>query len=73
MSRDFAHPDKITFVKAAREDAAADTASIEATVKQILADVRGGRRRSPQAMRWTFDKTCPEVFEVSTGGTAAGP
>jgi histidinol dehydrogenase/sulfopropanediol 3-dehydrogenase len=65
MSRDFAHPDKITFVKAAREDAAADTASIEATVKQILADVRDGGDAAVRKYALEFDKSCPEVFEVS--------
>ena len=65
MSRDFAHPDKITFVKAAREDAAANTASIEATVKQILADVRDGGDAAVRKYALEFDKSCPEVFEVS--------
>lgn len=66
MSRDFAHPDKITFVKAARQDAAADTASIEATVKQILADVRDRGDAAVRKYALDFDKSCPEVFEVSS-------
>lgn len=65
MSHDFAHPDKITFVKAARQDAAADTASIEATVKQILADVRDKGDAAVRKFALDFDKSCPEVFEVS--------
>lgn len=65
MPRHFAHPDKISHVKAARQDVAADTAAIEATVKKILADVRETGDAAVRSYAMTFDKSCPEVFEVS--------
>lgn len=65
MTRTFAKPEKITFVKAAREDATADTAAIEATVKTILSDVREKGDAAVRGYAMTFDKTCPEILEVS--------
>ena len=65
MTRTFARPEKITFVKAAREDATADTAAIEATVKTILSDVREKGDAAVRSYAMTFDKNCPEILEVS--------
>jgi sulfopropanediol 3-dehydrogenase len=65
MTRTFARPEKITFVKAAREDATADTAAIEATVKTILSDVREKGDAAVRSYAMTFDKSCPDVLEVS--------
>ncbi|NMD06915.1 MAG: histidinol dehydrogenase, partial [Phyllobacteriaceae bacterium] len=65
MSRAFAQSDRIVFVKSARQDAAADTASIEATVKRILADVRDKGDAAVWKYALEFDKSCPEIFEVS--------
>lgn len=65
MTRNFKHPGMITYVKAARQDAAGDTASIEATVKQILADVRQRGDAAVRDYSLQFDKSCPDVFEVS--------
>ena len=65
MSRAFAQSDRIVFVKSARQDAAADTASIEATVKRILADVRDKGDAAVRKYALEFDKSCPEIFEVS--------
>lgn len=65
MTRTFAQPEKITFVKNARQDAAADTAAIETTVKKILADVRDKGDEAVRAYALQFDKTCPDILEVS--------
>ena len=66
MTRRFAHPDKITFIKSAQNDAAGDTAAIEETVKAILADVRQRGDAAVRHYALQFDKTCPDEFEVST-------
>ena len=66
MTRRFAHPDKITFIKSAQHDAAGDTAAIEETVKAILADVRQRGDTAVRHYTLQFDKTCPDEFEVST-------
>ncbi len=65
MTRSFAYPDKISLVKAARQDTAADTAAIEATVKQILADVRDTGDAAVRRYALDFDRTCPDILEVS--------
>jgi histidinol dehydrogenase len=73
MTRTFARPEKITFVKAAREDATADTAAIEATVKTILSDVREKGDAAVRSYAMTFDKTCPRRSGSQQGRTDAGP
>ena len=66
MTRRFAHPDKITFIKSAHHDAAGDTATIEETVKAILPDVRQHGDATVGRYALQFDKTCPDEFEVAS-------
>lgn len=66
MTRRFAHPDKITFIKSAHHDAAGDTATIEETVKAILPDVRQHGDATVGRYALQFDKTCPDKFEVAS-------
>ncbi len=65
MTRAFSRLEKISFVKSARQDAAADNAAIEITVKKILSDVRDKGDTAVRLYAQQFDKTCPDVLEVS--------
>lgn len=65
MARSFSAQDKITFVKAPRQDAASDGSGIEATVKAILSDVRARGDAAVRDYAMQFDKACPDTLEVS--------
>ena len=57
--------DKIIRIKEPSRDAVSDTASVEATVKDIIANVRARGDAAVRDYSMAFDKTAPEHFEVS--------
>lgn len=57
--------EKVTYLKAANRDAVSDTASIEATVKDILAAVRDRGDAAVRDYARTFDKSELDAFEVT--------
>ena len=65
MASDFKLADRITALKAPARDAAADTAAIEATVKEILAQVRARGDDAVRDYARAFDKADLDRFEVS--------
>lgn len=56
---------KITFIKASKRDAATDTGEIEATVRDIIANVRDRGDAALRDYSRVFDRTDVSIFEVS--------
>lgn len=60
------HKSKITYLKRPALDASVDTALIETTVKDIVANVRSQGDTAVRAYAATFDKSDLKVFEVTS-------